>query len=188
MKKESIATILFLLFSATTLCGCDFVYRLLQKEGAEEKKLVGELVPNAANPVIQEAQKLLRIFGQKTGRPDGKLGTKTRSAIANFQQQQGLKVSRFLDRATWERLHQFDGTGLVQNGDIRVDRLQAALKRSGQYKGKVDGKLGPQTLKAVSDFQTRCRLKADGTVGFQTLQALAKFVPAPESSGKNQGQ
>ena len=170
--------IILLLLAGTMLCGCDFIYHLLQKEGAQEKKLIGELVPSEANPVVLEAQKLLKIFGQNIGRADGKLGARTRTSIAKFQEQQKLKITRFLDKATWEELHQFDASGLVIKGDIDVAALQSALKQAGQYKGKVDGKLGPQTLKAVQDFQKKNKLKADGNAGYRTLQAIAKYTAA----------
>ena len=181
------AKIIVLLSAGTMLCGCDFIYHLLQKEGAEEKKLIGDLVPSEANPAVLEAQKLLKLFGQNVGKADGKLGTRTRTSIAKFQEQQKLKVTRFLDNATWENLHQFDASGLVKNGDIDIAVLQSALKRSGQYRGKVDRKMGPQTLNAVQEFQKRHKLKADGNTGYRTLQALARYAFEENSSAPVSG-
>lgn len=69
-----------------SLSGCDFVYRILQKEGAEEKELLGKLIPREYNEKVEKVQKLLRIYGYKAGRIDGVLGANTRNAIKEFLQ------------------------------------------------------------------------------------------------------
>src|SRR5882672_9086400 len=82
-------------------CGCDFVYRLLQKEGAQERDLVGNVVPSVANPAVVEVQKLLKLYGYRPGNIDGQLGLNTRNAVAKFQEDHHLKVTRFIDNDTW---------------------------------------------------------------------------------------
>lgn len=54
-----------------------------------------------------------------------------------------------------------------------VKKLQKALNANG-YKLSVDGKFGPQTQKAVKDYQKKNKLKVDGVVGKNTWSALAK--------------
>src|SRR3989338_4182196 len=127
---------------AVSLCGCDALYRLLQKEGAEEKELLGEVVPFKSNPRVSQAQKLLKIWGYGIGKIDGKFGPNTRAAIKQFQTDRKLKVSRFLDEITWAALNQFEKYGLTDNGDLNLKAIQTALKAAGYNPGPIDGQGG----------------------------------------------
>jgi peptidoglycan hydrolase-like protein with peptidoglycan-binding domain len=53
-------------------------------------------------------------------------------------------------------------------------QIQLVLQRAGYYKGKIDGKMGPQTKEAIKAFQKAKGLKADGVVGAQTWVELRK--------------
>lgn len=57
-----------------------------------------------------------------------------------------------------------------------IKDIQTALKNAGCYTGKVDGKSGPLTKKAVEVFQTANNLKADGKVGPKTWETLSKYL------------
>ena len=71
-------------------------------------------------------------------------------------------------------------------GNIRVPvparTVQAALKEAGFYNGAVDGKVGKQTIAAITAFQRSQGIKADGIVGRVTWQHLQAFVPAGMST------
>jgi len=54
--------------------------------------------------------------------------------------------------------------------------IQTALKNANFYMGEVDGKLGPKTKKAISDFQKANGLSADGKVGPKTWSLLSKHL------------
>jgi peptidoglycan hydrolase-like protein with peptidoglycan-binding domain len=161
---------------ALTGAGCDAIYRMLQKEGAEEKDLIGVVDPFTGNESVEEVQALLKLYGYKIGRVDGKLGGLTRNAIEEFQKDEGLELSRFIDQNTWTRLHQFSATGLVENAEVNIRVLQTALNNAGLNTGGVDGKLGPKTLAAIKSFQEAQGLKPDGIVGIRTLKALNTFL------------
>ncbi len=65
--------------------------------------------------------------------------------------------------------------------------IQTALKNAGYYMGTVDGKKGPQTKKAIEDFQKANSLPTDGKVGTKTWAALSKYLnpePKQASPGK----
>lgn len=50
--------------------------------------------------------------------------------------------------------------------------IQQALKNAGIYTGAVDGKLGPASKKAITEFQQQNGLTADGKVGKKTWEKL----------------
>ena len=66
---------------------------------------------------------------------------------------------------------------------IRVDAspqdVQLALKNAGYYDGAVDGKLGPRSQKAITDFQMDHDLESDGIVGRQTWLKLKTYLDKP---------
>ena len=65
--------------------------------------------------------------------------------------------------------------------------IQAALKNAGLYSGKIDGKLGPASKKAIEDFQTQNGLKVDGKVGPKTWAALSVHLNAASSAEVSAG-
>lgn len=57
-----------------------------------------------------------------------------------------------------------------------IHEIQTALKNSGYYIGKVDGKAGPMTKKAIEEFQKSNNLKVDGKIGPKTWLALSQYL------------
>jgi hypothetical protein len=174
VKGRVVAGILLCLCCA--LSGCDILYRALDKEGAEEKQLVGEIIPYESNLVIEEAQALLYLYGYNTGKMDGMLGLRTRNAIEKFQVDNGLKPSRSLDKATWERLNIYKENQLIVDQQLNVLLVQKLLKAAGFDPGDIDGKMGAKTKTAVLNFQETKGLNADGKIGYQTLSKLAGYL------------
>lgn len=58
----------------------------------------------------------------------------------------------------------------AKGDDVR--KMQTVLRQKGFYKGRVDGKFGPATKKAVIAFQKSVSITADGKPGNKTLTAL----------------
>ncbi len=166
-------------FICLCLCqvsGCDFVYRLIQKEGAEEKEIIGELLPMEPNAKVKKVQTLLKIYGYNVGNPDGTLGNNTRLALAAFQEENQLKISRFVDYQTWGKLSFHEDIGLIKEGKLNIAIMQEALKNAGFNPGKVDGYAGQKTWDALKAFQSAQGLKPDGRVGLKTLNKLAQYL------------
>ena len=186
-KKKIKLTIWVAWVSLNLFCdsGCDVVYRFLQKEGAEERDLLGEVVPNVANPSVIEVQKLLKLYGYRPGNIDGQLGLNTRNAVKQFQKDNDLKQTRFVDQQTWAKLNIFAESGLVVKGEVDVKRVQMALKNARIDAGPSDGKWGRRTQEATKKFQKARGLKADGTIGYQTLNKLAQYLPAQQSTSSH---
>lgn len=160
--------------------GCDKIYRLLQREGAEEMDLIGEIRPFESNDKVAKVQYRLKLFGYGVGAVDGALGANTRNSIEQFQIDYGLNPSRFIDYETWNQLMMFDNYGLILNDEINPFMVQTALENAGYDVGKVDGKLGPRSVEMLKKFQKDEGLEADGKIGAKTLNALARYLPAPE--------
>ncbi len=165
-----------------TSSGCDRIYRWLQKSGAEERDLIGEIVPYEANAGVLAVQQRLKIFGYAIGNPDGILGVNTRNALEAFQEDQGIEATRFIDRVTWDRLMEFDRYGLIHAGEVNVAAVQVALKAAGLNVGSADGKMGRKTQEALEAFQQREGLKPDGKIGFKTLSALKRYLMPLEAA------
>jgi len=174
-KKAQILVCIPLFFLVVSLSSCDFLYRLLHKEGAEEKNIVGEIIPLEKNPQIEEVQQLLNIYGYNAGAPDGVLGRRTRDAIEKFQIDNGINPSRFVDEATWAKLKAFRDQGFIKEGDLNVEFIQKILKKAGYNPGSADGEFGAKTKDAVMKFQKAHHLKADAKIGYKTLTALSKY-------------
>lgn len=159
------------------LTGCDRIYGLLDKKGAEEKELIGQVDLYEKNLKIEEVQALLKLYGYSVGRPDGILGGQTRKAIIKFQQDNKLEVTRYVDKATWERLNYFRQLGLVTPDiQINIKLVQQILNTIGFPCGQADGKWGERTAQSVKRFQKQQKLTPDGRIGFKTLRALSKYL------------
>lgn len=63
---------------------------------------------------------------------------------------------------------------------LTTRQTQRALASAGFYTGPIDGKEGPQTKRAIREFQQANGLKVDGVVGRSTRQALAKHLQEPQ--------
>lgn len=175
-KKRLFLLVLFTLFFGFVSFGCDVAYRILQKEGAQEKDLLGETVPPERNPQVMKVQKLLKLYGYKVGNADGVLGANTRKAIEAFQKDNNLNPSRFVDYATWDKLNMFERYALVVNEEVSIAAVQIALKEAGFDPGPADGKFGRRTLISLKMFQEAEGLKPDGKIGLKTLRALSQFL------------
>ena len=57
-----------------------------------------------------------------------------------------------------------------------IEDVQTALKNSGDYTGKIDGKLGAGTKQAIVEFQKAHHLTADGVLGKRTWKLLKSYL------------
>ncbi|MBU0468304.1 MAG: peptidoglycan-binding protein [Candidatus Omnitrophica bacterium] len=175
-KKVNFVLFAGLLFSFVNICGCDALYRTLDKEGADEKELVGDIELHEANPAIEEIQTLLKIYGYDPGIIDGKWGLKTRNAVERFQKDVGLKETRKVDNETWLKLIEFKEKRLIKDGKLNMHLIQEILSVAEVYDGKIDGKVGRKTKQAVIDFQKKHGLKQDGKIGYKTISKMAEYI------------
>jgi hypothetical protein len=76
-----------------------------------------------------------------------------------------------LDQDRFVQLPQSSGRSNFQFSDGEIRSVQAALRRLGFYSGQVDGILGPDTQRAVEDYQVENKLPVTGQPD-QSLNAL----------------
>jgi peptidoglycan hydrolase-like protein with peptidoglycan-binding domain len=166
----------FLIIFLPALTGCDRIYGLLHKPGGEERAILGDVQFNEYSPKVEQVQKYLRVLGYHIGRPDGKFGAGSREAVAKFQADEGLEVTRFVDKATWAKMQYYIQSPLVKNDELDGRAVQRALVKAGYDPGKVDGQMGPQTKSALRRFQKAHNLGADGLIGLKTIQVLLQYL------------
>jgi peptidoglycan hydrolase-like protein with peptidoglycan-binding domain len=173
MKKVVIG---IMILTMPWVAGCDTLYRILDKKGAEEKEIVGQVIPYEANPTVEEIQSLLKIYGYNPGEIDGQLGLRTRNAIERFQRDWGLTPTRYADRQTWDYLNRFQKNDLIKDRQLNIVLIQKILKEAGCRPGEIDGKRGSKTNEAIKRFQKKAGIKVDGKVGYQTLDKMEGFL------------
>jgi peptidoglycan hydrolase-like protein with peptidoglycan-binding domain len=151
---------------------------------------------------VQEMQQILKGEELYKGQIDGFIGEDTRSALKVLQKKNRLKSDGKVDARTSELLKELKvkqslvtkvdpGTNalltdltIYPDPEIEWDmdlmdgvmNVQRALKNGGYYDGKVDGKVGPRTKKAIKVFQRSRKLTADGVVGRKTLDRLKPLL------------
>lgn len=123
---------------------------------------------------------------------DGHYGADTVAAVGQFQRSRGLPADGIVGPETW--------TALVDAGFLLGDRtlyrrspmmrgddvsqLQKSLGSLGFDAGKVDGIFGPDTLRAVLDFQRNRGIAEDGIVGREVVDELALVARATDKPGR----
>jgi peptidoglycan hydrolase-like protein with peptidoglycan-binding domain len=67
-----------------------------------------------------------------------------------------------LDQNRFIQMPQSSGRYNFQFSDNEIRSVQAALRRLGLYSGQVDGILGPDTHRAIEDYQVKNKLPVTG--------------------------
>jgi LysM repeat protein len=154
------------------------VHRLLILTAALVAALALAPAAGAFNPQIAGLQIVLRKHGLYRGPIDGIQGRQTRHAIRVFQRRHRLTVDGLAGPRTRAALGPLGrplfGTRVIRRGmsgyDVAV--LQFLLRRHGLRPGRLDGRFGTRTARAVRGFQRRARLAPDGVVGRRTARRL----------------
>ncbi|MFF9340589.1 peptidoglycan-binding protein [Streptomyces sp. NPDC014773] len=113
-------------------------------------------------PDVRTAQTLLGI------RDDGRYGPDTTRAVRDFQRGHRLRADGVVGPRTWTALVRTVRTG---DSGAAVRAVQHQLATCG-HRVTADGRFGPDTARAVRDFQRGHRLTPDGVAGPTTWRAL----------------
>lgn len=148
---------------------------------------------------VKYTMQRLYDLGFYNGKVDEKFGSGMMKALKAFQQKNGLTADGVVGPKTIKVLFSADALDaddpvppkpepedpVLNFGDSgdKVKALQTRLAALGYYTGKVDGKFGSGTLKAVKLFQARNGLAVDGKVGNRTQLVLDSADAVPAETG-----
>lgn len=135
--------------------------------------------------VVKDLQFKLSKIGYSTQGTDGKMGSRTRSAIGDFRREKalanpdypyldGLLISS-VDRAfnTQEKRRKAAIAEKSRQKALKNTRFaQAGLRGLGYRIGAVDGMAGSKTVNAIKAFQKKNKLNATGELDRKTLQVM----------------
>lgn len=125
-------------------------------------------------PAVRDIQDRLSALGFEPAEDSrGVFAVGTRAAVTAFQQAKGLDADGIVGPDTWRSLYEagyrlgdriiFMRRPMIRGEDVA--ELQSRLNSLGFDSGKVDGIYGPDTERAVLEFQHNRRLAEDGRVG-----------------------
>jgi N-acetylmuramoyl-L-alanine amidase len=122
-------------------------------------------------------------FGDPRAEDPGHFTEQTALAVASFQRSRGLEVSGVCDTATWQMIveagyHLGDRLLYLHAPMLRgedVAELQLRLGSLGFDAGRVDGIFGPDTERALAEFQRNAGLPTDGIAGQATIAELRRL-------------
>jgi N-acetylmuramoyl-L-alanine amidase len=139
----------------------------------------------AQGEAVRDVQRRLAALGY--GVDDvagGTYGPMTEVAVRAFQESRRLRVDGICGPDTWHALveagYRLGDRFLyhrtpMQRGDD-VSELQSSLGALGFDAGRVDGICGPDTARALQEFQRNSGLTADGICGPDTVSALRRLA------------
>ena len=144
---------------------------------------------------IRDIQDRLTALGfDLSGDPRGEFGDATRLAVISFQESRRIAADGLVGRETWRTLVDAGfalGDRLLYyrmpmlHGDD-VAQLQRRLNAIGFEAGDVDGIYGPDTLRAVLDFQHNRMMAEDGIVGPMVVAELELISRETEKMGRHE--
>ena len=111
-------------------------------------------------------------YGFYTGSVDGKVGSKTTSAVKSYQKFKGLTQDGIYGSKT--------DSALIKD----IKNLQTLLNKQGN-KLSVDGIIGTATISAIKSFQKKKGLAVDGIAGANTIKALGGSATSSSSSSSS---
>ncbi len=144
------------------------------------------LARGVRNPAVAEVRDRLErlgLLGVCRSEPD-LFDEDVDAAVRAFQQERGIDVDgtvgvgtfRRLEEARWnlgDRIISYSAGHLVAGDDIA--QLQQRLNTLGFDSGRVDGVFGPDTDRALRDFQRNVGTDVDGTCGPEVWRALDRL-------------
>lgn len=132
-------------------------------------------------PAVRDIQDRLAALSFDPGAdPRAVFGDGTQEAVLQFQRAKGLDADGIVGPITWRALYEagyrlgdrilFMRRPMMRGEDVA--ELQSRLSSLGFDTGKVDGIFGPDTERAVIDFQHNRRLVEDGKMGPEVVTEI----------------
>lgn len=141
------------------------------------------LRPGTDGQGVRDLQRRLRGLGYVIDDADGTFGASTEAAVRAFQTVRGIRVDGVCGDETWTTLRESryrlgDRLLCIRQPMVRGDdvgALQARLNALGFDAGKEDAIFGPDTERALVEFQRNAGITADGICGRETLEHLERL-------------
>ena len=143
---------------------------------------------------VRDIQDRLSALGFDT--PIGQRGVfdeATRESVVAFQRAKGLDADGIVGPDTWRSLYEagyrlgdrilFMRRPMIRGEDVA--ELQARLNSLGFDSGKVDGIFGPDTERAVTEFQSNRHLAEDGKVGPEVVTEIGLVTRGEMRGGRH---
>jgi len=134
---------------------------------------------------VRDLQARLEALGYGlAGDERAAFGPRTEQAVREFQKSRGLPVDGIVGPVTWNALVEagyrlgdrflYHRTPMLRGEDVAD--LQSSLGALGFDAGRVDGICGPDTARALREFQRNSGLTADAICGPDTVSALRRLA------------
>lgn len=133
--------------------------------------------------VVDVQARLAALHYDVSADPTGVYGPATEAAIRTFQADRGMRIDGVCGRYTWNSLVEagfrlgdrllYHRVPMLRGDDVAV--LQGRLSAMGFHAGRIDGIFGPQTARALEEFQRNAGLVVDATCGRETVTALTRL-------------
>ena len=143
---------------------------------------------------VRAVRERLAQVGLLDDSPSEEYDAPVEHAVRTFQQQRGLTADGIVGHATYRALDEARWKlgdrvlvhlpGNLQTGDDVIS-LQSRLLDLGFKVGRVDGRFGSNTERAVREFQRNIGVPPDGTCGPATLKALGRLSPMVHGGDPN---
>ncbi len=132
---------------------------------------------------IQDLHRRLVDAGFSVADDGQSFGPRTEAAVKALQTDRGVEADGVVDERTWIALVEagyrlgdrplYRQSPMLRGSDVTT--LQIQLGTLGFDAGWVDGILGPDTERAIRDFQRNVALPIDGIAGPRTIAELHRF-------------
>jgi peptidoglycan hydrolase-like protein with peptidoglycan-binding domain len=144
----------------------------------------------ASGPVEQTdttraIQRELQQRGYLSGAHDGVPGLVTRAAIMAYEHDNGLPITAEPSESLLKRIILGSGAtpapapgakGKPGQPEVVIRTVQQSLSAIGYSTGRIDGRLGEETLRAIRDFENDNSLPETGRISAPLVAKLAKLA------------
>lgn len=143
------------------------------------------------DPLVEDVQRELLAIGDYKGMVDGVNGQRTKQAIQQYQQSNGLAVTgevstelvtHIMYNKKIKAAPEFTGSidpapaQIMQDESKKIMKVQSALADLGYDLGEASGKVDEATRTAILQYEMENGLAMDGAVNAELLAALAKIT------------